>query len=426
LHRAKTLSIIGASPLEKDMHIRLAVPVIAFLAAAAWVQLVPAAAPSGLGGSRGGPGPARGSDPNAIREMLRQRVASHRDLAMLNDSVPAHQLKGHTDGILSVAYSPDGRLLASGSADHMIKLWDASTFKEVRTLEGHASIILNVRFTPDSKHLLSSSYDSKIIQWNVQTGEIEQVYQQDWYANSMEIMPDNQHFITANTYAAMYWQMGADQGKQYDFGGKSVRAIAVSRTEKLAAGTKTGDVLLVEAATGKLIAQHHRQTIVNGQPADDLIASIRFLSDDAVLIGDHEGFWKWDLKADKIDFVSAAPYPGYTIMIDDNRVVFAVDTILMLQNLNSPGAHQVSMKETFHGLALSPKGDFLALAKGGKWGQGGWQSAGPGTLYIMDMKKLLAGLSIETVAARPPAGSNTGTGRGGAGPAAKMLGTPWD
>jgi hypothetical protein len=73
----------------------------------------------------------------------------------------------HMDSVLSVAFSPDGKILASGSADRTIKLWDVATGKELRTLSGHTSYVLSVAFSPDGKILASGSGDRTINLWDV-------------------------------------------------------------------------------------------------------------------------------------------------------------------------------------------------------------------------------------------------------------------
>jgi WD40 repeat protein len=76
-------------------------------------------------------------------------------------------LKGHTGDVGSVAFSPDGKFLASGSRDYTIKLWDVATGSLVRTLEGHASGVLSVAFSPDGRLLASGSGDWTIKLWDI-------------------------------------------------------------------------------------------------------------------------------------------------------------------------------------------------------------------------------------------------------------------
>jgi len=70
-----------------------------------------------------------------------------------------------------VAFSPDGKLLASGSDDRTVKLWDAQNGQEVHTLRGHLHEIKSVAFSPDGKRLASGSYDKTVKLWDTQNGQ---------------------------------------------------------------------------------------------------------------------------------------------------------------------------------------------------------------------------------------------------------------
>ena len=79
--------------------------------------------------------------------------------------------KGHSDGVRSVAFSPDGKYALSGSDDRTIKLWDVTTGKTLRTLEGHSSYISSVAISQDGKSAVSGSQDGTIRVWNLVTGK---------------------------------------------------------------------------------------------------------------------------------------------------------------------------------------------------------------------------------------------------------------
>jgi len=88
-------------------------------------------------------------------------------------------LKGHTDSVWSVAYSPDGRRIISGSGsifgvgstDNTIRIWDAETGAEVGSpLKGHTDSVLSVAYSPDGRRIVSGSYDRTIRIWDAETG----------------------------------------------------------------------------------------------------------------------------------------------------------------------------------------------------------------------------------------------------------------
>jgi len=80
-------------------------------------------------------------------------------------------LEGHTEGVYSVAFDPTGRLLASGGRDRKVKLWDASTAQCLRTLTGHSYWVWSVAFDPTGRVLASGSADHWIKLWEVASGK---------------------------------------------------------------------------------------------------------------------------------------------------------------------------------------------------------------------------------------------------------------
>ncbi len=80
-------------------------------------------------------------------------------------------LSGHTDGIWCVVFSPDGQTLASSSDDKTIKLWDVATGQCLKTLREHRSWVVSIVFSPDGQVLASGSDDKTVKLWNPNTGE---------------------------------------------------------------------------------------------------------------------------------------------------------------------------------------------------------------------------------------------------------------
>ncbi|KAG9241708.1 prolyl oligopeptidase-like protein [Calycina marina] len=80
-------------------------------------------------------------------------------------------LKGHSKGISQVRFSPNGKWIASCSADGTIKIWDAVTGQHKRTLEGHLAGVSTIAWSPDSNTLASGSDDKAIRLWHRATGK---------------------------------------------------------------------------------------------------------------------------------------------------------------------------------------------------------------------------------------------------------------
>src|SRR5437870_11837448 len=79
-------------------------------------------------------------------------------------------LRGHSDDVYSVKFSPDGKRIASGGRDRTIRFWDASTGALTHTLPGHGDSVYAVAFSPDGKLLASGCRDGTIKIWDAVRG----------------------------------------------------------------------------------------------------------------------------------------------------------------------------------------------------------------------------------------------------------------
>jgi serine/threonine protein kinase len=172
-----------------------------------------------------------------------------------------HTLKGHTSMVQAIAISPDGQLIASGSNDNNIKLWQLTTGKLLRNFNrwfsGHSSMVDSLAFSPDGQLLASGSWDDTIKLWQVNTGkQISTLTGHSNWVNSVAFSPEGQMLASGSADNSIkLWQIKT--GRQIStLTGHSdlVGSVAFSQDgEILASGSADYTVKLWQVHTGREI-----------------------------------------------------------------------------------------------------------------------------------------------------------------------------
>ncbi|XWK88129.1 MAG: DnaJ domain-containing protein [Phormidium sp.] len=119
-----------------------------------------------------------------------------------------YTLNGHSEAVFCLAFSPDGKLLISGSIDKTIRIWDLSSRRVIRVLQGHSGWVSAIAISPDNNTIISASTDTTIKLWNLQTGEL--ISTLDGHSTgifSLSINPDQETFASASTKEIKLWNL---------------------------------------------------------------------------------------------------------------------------------------------------------------------------------------------------------------------------
>ena len=184
-------------------------------------------------------------------------------------------LEGHADVVLSVAYSPDGKTLASGAEDGTIKLWDVATGQNVAILEGHISSIINdvssIAYSPDGKTLASGSWDNTIKLWDIATeSNVATLQGHTGWITSVAYSPDGKILVSGSEDNAIkLWDVETERIRilaTLKDHTSSVTSIAYSPDGKtLASGSEDGEILVWDVAKRKNIAtpEGHKEAVLS-------------------------------------------------------------------------------------------------------------------------------------------------------------------
>ncbi|MBQ2787167.1 MAG: TIR domain-containing protein [Bacteroidaceae bacterium] len=178
-------------------------------------------------------------------------------------------LRGHTHHVHSVAFSPDGKRIVSGSGDETIRIWDAATGAQIgEPLTGHTRRIESVAFSPDGKRIVSGSWDETIRIWDVATGAQigEPLTGHTNWVNSVAFSPDGKRIVSGSEDKTIrIWDAatGKQIGEPLTGHTNWVNSVAFSPDGKhIVSGSRDKTIRIWDAATGKQIGDHWLDIVI--------------------------------------------------------------------------------------------------------------------------------------------------------------------
>ncbi|MFL5698564.1 MAG: protein kinase domain-containing protein [Ktedonobacteraceae bacterium] len=279
--------------------------------------------------------------------------------------------RGHSDTVNTVAWSPDGSFIASGSSDETVHVWDAVTGDLFLTYSGHSKTVTTLAWSPDGMKIASGSLDGPVHVWGVGNGGRFLTYRGHCYFRSRETVwavvwsPDGKYIISGsddNTIQLWYASTGK---KVFTYRGHSAWVNTVSWAPDdvyIASGGEDGTVQVWENDTGRQIVMYTGHSgpvnIAAWSPDGEYIASG---SDDGIV-----QVWEGTTGREIVTYDGHSDIVGTVMWSPDGRYIASGSDDGLVQVWEGTTGHKVVTYNNHSGsvyeLAWSPDGKYIVSA----------------------------------------------------------------
>ncbi len=280
--------------------------------------------------------------------------------------------RGHRSAVKSVAYSPDGKFIATGSRDNSVKLWEVATGREIRTFTGHLSTVNTIAFDPTGKLMATGSSDMSIILWEVATGkEMLRITEHNDRVTSLDFSTDGLELASGGTGRKAYtWNVatGEKTGEYKTYPPQvGVNVLFSKDTKQLITGNDDGKIVIYDLAKKEAI-----DTLRNISPRScggcPSYIQLNEKGTELLSASDNGPVTLWNLKSGKIireygqegDDYNAVGMKGSYVFVSDE------DTI-KVWNTSGKLVRKIIIKDTdINSVVISADGKYITAATNDK------------------------------------------------------------
>jgi WD40 repeat protein/transcriptional regulator with XRE-family HTH domain len=269
-------------------------------------------------------------------------------------------LSAHSSFVTMVVFSPDGKLLASGSVDGTIILWNVESGQPVgEPLRKHTGVVSGLAFSPDGKLLASSSQDGTIILWDVKSGQPigEPLLERSFAIYSVAFSPDGKTIASGSSESITLWEVKTGQPIGEPLRLANVRYVVFSPDGKTIVSSSPESIILWDVESGQPIGKMLSLSDV---------ASVAFSPDGKLLaLGGYESIILVDVEAEKQigELLHSAFVDVYDVAFSPDGKTLASSTLesIILWDVESAEPIGKPLHSTYlDRVAFSPDGKTLA------------------------------------------------------------------